>query len=171
MDLFASKWNAQLPIFVSWRPQPNSWRVNAFNLSWSSLMGYAFPTFSLILRCLTEIHRERVQMVFDNPGVAESTVVTNNPGTCERGSSDHPPNPTTLLSSQGQTHPLIRTESLSLAAWMLSGHDTVNKEFRKKWSTFCWKQIVRPRELLRSPPGTIGLIGVLNTTKIPYQLI
>ena len=113
VDLFASKWNAQLPIFVSWRPQPNSWRVNAFNLSWSSLMGYAFPTFSLILRCLTEIRRERAQMVFDNPGVAESTVVTNNPGTCERGSRDHPPE-SNDLAIQSRSNPSAHTDGITL---------------------------------------------------------
>ena len=29
----ARAWNPQLPKFVSWRPQPHCWRVNAFNFS------------------------------------------------------------------------------------------------------------------------------------------
>ncbi|KZS19016.1 Uncharacterized protein APZ42_014682 [Daphnia magna] len=34
IDLFSSHWNAQLPSFVSWRPQPKAKAVNAFSINW-----------------------------------------------------------------------------------------------------------------------------------------
>ncbi len=34
IDLFSSLWNAQIPKFVSWRPQPGSTAVNAFSVNW-----------------------------------------------------------------------------------------------------------------------------------------
>ena len=37
LDLFASRLNAQLPSFVSYRPDPNSQAVNAFTLDWSNV--------------------------------------------------------------------------------------------------------------------------------------
>ena len=43
VDLFAAAWNAQLPQFVSWMPQPNAMAVNAFSISWTTLQGYLFP--------------------------------------------------------------------------------------------------------------------------------
>ena len=46
-DLFASAWNTQLEKFISWKPQPNAWRVNALASNWSNLQGYAFPPIIL----------------------------------------------------------------------------------------------------------------------------
>ncbi|EFX63677.1 hypothetical protein DAPPUDRAFT_267974 [Daphnia pulex] len=43
VDLFANPWNSQLGKFVSWKPQPRAWAVNAFSLSWKELEAYAFP--------------------------------------------------------------------------------------------------------------------------------
>jgi hypothetical protein len=43
VDLFANPWNSQLVKFVSWKPQPRAWAVNAFSLSWKELETYAFP--------------------------------------------------------------------------------------------------------------------------------
>lgn len=34
VDLFANKWNAQLPTFVSWMIQPDAFALNAFSLNW-----------------------------------------------------------------------------------------------------------------------------------------
>lgn len=39
VDLFASLWNDQLERFIGWRPQPDSWRINAFSVNWNSLEG------------------------------------------------------------------------------------------------------------------------------------
>jgi hypothetical protein len=49
VDLFASAWNAQLPIFVSRFPQPGAWMTDVFTLNWKSLKAFAFPPFDLIL--------------------------------------------------------------------------------------------------------------------------
>ncbi len=60
IDLFASCWNAQLPSFISWKPQPNALSTNALSFGWSKCAGYAFPPFSLISKCLTKIRREKL---------------------------------------------------------------------------------------------------------------
>ncbi|KAI9554908.1 reverse transcriptase [Daphnia sinensis] len=53
VDLFSSPWNAQLPLFVTWRPQPGAMATNTFALNWGGLSGYVFPPFCLIFahRC------------------------------------------------------------------------------------------------------------------------
>ena len=43
MDLFASRLTAQLPQYVSWRPDPAAFHIDALTLHWKSLMGYAPP--------------------------------------------------------------------------------------------------------------------------------
>ena len=63
VDLFSSAWNAQLPNFFSWSPQPGAAGVNAFARNWKGLSGYAFPPFALILKCLEKISREMANVV------------------------------------------------------------------------------------------------------------
>ena len=60
VDLFALRINAQLPRYVSWRPEPSSINTDAFTLDWAEVAGYAFPPFALIGRVLHEVLRQRV---------------------------------------------------------------------------------------------------------------
>ncbi|CAK1602664.1 unnamed protein product [Parnassius mnemosyne] len=55
IDLFASRINTKCKLFVSWHMEPNCWAVDAFTISWKNLYFYAFPPFSLILKCLRKI--------------------------------------------------------------------------------------------------------------------
>ena len=53
--LFASRLNAQVPCYASWRPNPDATYVDAFSISWKKQFFYAFPPFSLNARCLQKI--------------------------------------------------------------------------------------------------------------------
>ena len=55
IDLFASRLNAQIHRFVSWKPDPDAEAIDAFSLDWSQFYFYAFPPFCLISRCLQQI--------------------------------------------------------------------------------------------------------------------
>lgn len=48
IDLFASRLNAQIPTYVSWKPDPMAAYTNAFTINWSKKISYAFPPFSII---------------------------------------------------------------------------------------------------------------------------
>ena len=52
VDLFASRVNAQLKSYVSWRPDPDAMVVDVFTLDWSKFRAFCFPPFSLISRVL-----------------------------------------------------------------------------------------------------------------------
>ena len=69
IDLFAKEWNAQLPSFASWFPQPNAVFVNAFSRNWRDIQGYLFPPFNLIGRCITKIRRELATVVLIAPSI------------------------------------------------------------------------------------------------------
>ena len=51
IDLFASRLNKQLPVLVSYTPDPEATYVNVFSLEWK-IEFYAFPPFSLIGRII-----------------------------------------------------------------------------------------------------------------------
>ena len=67
VDLFASRLNAQYERYVSFRPDPEAFAVDAFSLSWQSLDFYAFPPFSVITRVLQKVRRDRAEGIIVDP--------------------------------------------------------------------------------------------------------
>ncbi|MPD04798.1 hypothetical protein E2C01_100507 [Portunus trituberculatus] len=55
IDLFATHIIAQLPAYVSWKPDPSAMDINAFTLDWGGKSLYAFPPFSVISRALRKL--------------------------------------------------------------------------------------------------------------------
>ena len=45
VDLFATRLNAQVQKFVSWKPDPQAWKVDAFAITWTGTKAYAFLRF------------------------------------------------------------------------------------------------------------------------------
>lgn len=48
IDLFASRLNFQLRPFISWKPDPEAFAIDAFSISWMKHNFYAFPLFAVI---------------------------------------------------------------------------------------------------------------------------
>ena len=166
IDLFASSWNAQLPVFCSWQPQPGAFSVDAFSLSWSGWKSYVFPHFSLILRCLGKVRREKTDCVLISPFwpgqpwfpllLAMSVDIPRVLTTPDR----------LLQSPLGDPH-LLLSGGLILVAWKLSGDPSGSKVFRNRLSSSSWPEFVHPRRLRTSPRGMLGIIGVLGGKQIP----
>ena len=60
VDLFATRLNAQVPHYVSWRPEPSSFATDAFTVDWGEVDSCAFPPFALLARCLQRVRGQRV---------------------------------------------------------------------------------------------------------------
>ena len=58
VDLFASRLNAQVENYVSWKPDPSAMATDAFTLPWGGQTFYAFPPFCLIAKCLQKIEAD-----------------------------------------------------------------------------------------------------------------
>ncbi|KZS22093.1 Uncharacterized protein APZ42_010981 [Daphnia magna] len=67
VDLFSASWNHQHDRFISWRPQPGAWAVNAFSKNWGEFKAYAFPPFSMISRCLAKVKAEEARLLLICP--------------------------------------------------------------------------------------------------------
>ena len=61
-DLFTSRISHQLPTYISWLPDPEAWKTNAFSINWDLEGIYCFPPLCLIARIL---HRS------DSPAVKD----------------------------------------------------------------------------------------------------
>ncbi|KAI9552198.1 reverse transcriptase [Daphnia sinensis] len=72
VDLFSCAWNAQLHRFNSKLPQPGAMACNAFAISWANFIGYAFPPFCLVSRCISKMQKEKADLVLDNSTFSQS---------------------------------------------------------------------------------------------------
>ena len=59
IDLFASRLNFKVPLYVSWRHDPGAKFIKAFLMDWKPHFFYAFPPFSLIATCLQKIKQDQ----------------------------------------------------------------------------------------------------------------
>ena len=57
VDLFASRLNHKLPLYVSPVPDYHAWDIDALNLSWSCLAAYAYPLPALLHRVIQKIRQ------------------------------------------------------------------------------------------------------------------
>ena len=72
IDLFASRINHQLPVYMSLHPDAQAHAIDAFAHSWESYV-YIFPPFILISRILKKIREDKtpkVLMIVPNWSVA-----------------------------------------------------------------------------------------------------
>ena len=58
-DLFASRLNKQIDKYVSLKPDPEAFEVDAFSMSWTHLKFYAFPPLSCLSQCLQKINLQK----------------------------------------------------------------------------------------------------------------
>ena len=67
IDLMATRINTQLPRFLSYRPDPQAYAVDAFSWSWEEFRFYCFPPFACIPRIIQKVFNERVSGIFITP--------------------------------------------------------------------------------------------------------
>ena len=130
VDLFASRLLAQLPTYMSWRPDPGS---IALSQSWKEIKGqtFAFPPFSLIGRCLSKVKREKVSELIlvapvwpTQPRFAVLLLMLY------QRALILPKYPSLLRNPLNEPHPLIH--QLNLGMWPVSGIPSRVKEFQEQ---------------------------------------
>ena len=64
VDLFATRLNHKVPLYVSPVPDPNAWDIDALNKNWSGLTAYAYrPTAPTNLLCYKLADQQALDMV------------------------------------------------------------------------------------------------------------
>lgn len=143
IDLFASRINAQLSSYVSWKPDPYASFTNAFTFPWSNLRCYAFPPFSVIGRMLGKILEDKATCLTILPlwptqvwfPMALQLLIAP-PLLLPRASLMLPQDPS-------RVHP--QTSKLILSAMILSGDPLQTEAFRRKLPNFCFSRGDRAR--------------------------
>jgi len=167
-DLFATRLNAQLDNYISWRPDPGAMLTDAFQTSWKELEGYAFPPFALIGRCLQKVRTEQSTIVLVAP-VWQNQVwfpmlldlAVEFPLLLAHSND-------LLLDPKDQPHPLVRTNRLRLAAWKISGNNTQQQVFQKKLQPCYLQDGAQAPTRLTKLDGNGGVAGVREGRLIPF---
>ena len=143
IDLFASRINAQISSYVSWKPDPYASFTNAFTFHWSNLRCYAFPPFSVIGRMVRKILEDRATSLAILPLWPNQTwfpmalqLLAAPPLLLPRASLVLPQDPS-------RVHP--QTSKLILSAMILSGDPLRTEAFRRKLPNFCFSHGDRAR--------------------------
>ena len=119
LDLFASRHNNRLPIFVSLNEDPLAFKRDAMSFSWNSLDVYAFPPFAMIPQILEKWSIEKPRMILITPGWTSKSWYPELLDLAKEG-------PILLnLPNRALFQPVSRichtnTGSLNLTAWLLS---------------------------------------------------
>ena len=58
IDLFATRLNKKVPVYVSWGPEPEAFAVDAFSIVWTDHFFYAFPPFSCVGQAIQKAMEE-----------------------------------------------------------------------------------------------------------------
>ena len=67
IDLFSLILNNQVPIFVTWSPEPGSHAVGAFSITWNKNLCYIFPPVNLISRVIQKILQDQEDVILIAP--------------------------------------------------------------------------------------------------------
>lgn len=154
IDLFASRTNAHLPLYCSWRPDPSAICVDALSIPWVNHFPYLFPPLALITCCLQKIKEEQCNVVLITP-VWGNQLWYPMLLKCLVGLPILlPPLQDILQGPHGENHPMVLEDHLPLAAWPISGNHTVRRTFGRS---------CQPYQLFMAPINRIRLIMCLET--------
>ena len=68
VDLFATRLNTKLPLYVSPIPDPQAWAVDALNIPWENLVAYTFPPTALLPKVLQKLQSQMCRLLLITPG-------------------------------------------------------------------------------------------------------
>ncbi len=171
VDLFASRLNNQLPVYVARYPDPGALATDAFLQDWSRWTVFIHPPIVLIPRILLQMKQDKATglMIAPNwpgqpwfPDLLEMLV--DYPARL-------PASPSTIFLpfAPDEIHPLWKTLHQDLVVRPISGVVSRQLEFQKKCAKLLW----HPGEDLHKKDtrghGNYGRVSVLNGKSVRFQ--
>ena len=136
--------------------------------NWNIGLPYAFPPFSMISRVLLKIKQECVPLLILIAPVWSTMGSRTLKPLCQ-GTSAATPGTRNSDSPKNIVHSVTVENSLTLAAWLVSGKSFCVKEFQKTLLTLSQIPDEKARSLIMSQPGENGLADVLNEKLIHFR--
>ena len=161
IDLFATYFNNQLPVYMSPMPDAQAYAIDALSTPWTGMWAYAFPPIPLLAKVLAKIRYHQCQVILVAPWWPKQSWFPD----LLQLSIDHPrrlPNRPDLL-SQSQGHMWHPTpQLLHLHAWRLSGVLSESRDFQLLQRNSLLSHIDNPLQTSMSLNGKSTHGGVVN---------
>lgn len=157
VDLFATRLNHRLPLYVSPVLDPAAWALDALTLDWTRLVAYAFPPFVLIPQVLRKIRSSECQILLVAPWWPQRPWFSDLMGLLR----DHPrslPRRPDLLSQKGVRH--NDPDMFHLHVWPLSGKPSERNAFLQGLPRLSPQRVGSLPELSTTLSGRCTLTGV-----------
>ena len=132
IDLFSSRLNKQLDVFVSWFPEPGALHCDAFSFSWHNYRSYIFPPFSLVGKVINKIIEDKVEkaiLVFPL-WKSQSWFPLLLDNLCSFPVRLPRHKDLLVLPHNRRCHPLCKT--MRIVAAIVSGRRSITEDFRKQ---------------------------------------
>ena len=165
VDLFATRLNKRLPLYVSPIPDANALAIDAMSVNWDGMHAYAFPPFALIPVIINKIRQHHCKIVLVAPLWAEMSWFPD----ILRLLVAPPiriPSVQNLLTQVDQRLVHQNPGNLKLHAWSLSADLSQIESFRRTLPGTPLKQGDRLPDVFTTPNGRSFPIGVVKVKLI-----
>ena len=102
VDLFATRLNHKVPLYVSPVPDQNAWDIDALNINWSCLTAYAYPPTAVLHRVIQKNQAIQLSDHCNSPRLATDALVLGLSAALNRD-----PNSVTSVKNPSQTVPQL----------------------------------------------------------------
>ncbi|MEW8547329.1 MAG: reverse transcriptase domain-containing protein [Candidatus Thiodiazotropha sp.] len=159
IDLFATRLNKKLPVYVSPIPDDRALAIDALSMNWDGIHAYAFPPFALIPAIINKVRQHQCKIVLIAPFWPEMSWF---------------PELLRLIVAPPLRLPVMRnlltqfrfvnqnSESLRLHVWELSRNRSEIRTFRNRLPFAHQKPGDFPLGKCMMPSGQCSLIGVIQ---------
>ena len=153
---------------MSDKPDPKAVAVDALQQNWTHKFTYAFPPFNIIARTLKKVQAHRSSMIIITPTWNTQPfyplllqMVTQEPIMLPKSNN-------LLLDPAGNQHPLVTEGNLRLAAWLISGNPSKQKEFHSRLPSSSKMHDQQALYHLMKQPGRNLIAGVAKEKLIRF---
>ena len=165
IDLFVTRLNNRLPLFVSPIPDSKALAIDAMSMNWDGIHAYAFPPFHIIPAILTKIRMHRCKIVLITPLWPQRTWFPELLHLSIAAPIFLPVIPGFLTQKTRTGNSVLvhqNPQSLSLLAWILSNDQSQIKIFRETLQSTFLKQEDLPLERFTRQNGASLPVGVVQ---------
>ena len=170
VDLFATKHNKKLSLYVSPVPDPMAMAVDALSIDWTGMWGYAYPPTSILSQVLQKIQQEDCVIILVAPLWKKQMWYPLLLDLLVDLPMELPVGPRMLKQPQSMKFH-TQPEVYNLHAFRLSRIPSERRDFLKELQKGCPKHKSRPPGQCTSLNGTYSVVGVLNRTPIHCRLL
>lgn len=134
IDLFATRLNAQIESYVSWKPDPFAIHVISLTMTWNNKKLYAFPPVSIMARVLRKLQKDKTTAMMILPLWPTQVWFSTTLQMLTEPPVLLPPNSLVLPQNPALQHP--RGHRLVFSAMTLSGILSKVKAYRQRLPSF-----------------------------------